>query len=529
MRERLVENGLWTLLAVAVGTEALSLLGAIHFWPVAVLWMAIAACWVLRLRGVKTEFRWELWVWTPVWALEGVAALGSPPNSNDALAYHYPRIVYWLEQGSVENFATPYLNQIMLQPLMEYVAMHLDLLSGGDRFANCVAWLSTAGYVVAASLVAKELGAGSRGQGMAALAAATLPNGILQASGMKNEALLSFLVMAAVYFALRWRKWMLGLAVGLACFTKGTAYLFLGPMLPLPQVALVTAVVNGPFYWRNLDLSGSPLGFDSAQGDGVYVWRNEPLSARSAWSNFVRHLSEQLGGRSEASNRAVYEAALWLGADVYARENTWAHEKFAPPKNANHEADANNRWHLLLALLALGYVLWKREWRVLAIYGGIAFGVAGVCGYLKWQPFMARMWLPLFVVACVPVGLWLGRCRGFVQVLVALWLLNGARRPLLDNWLRPLRGEKSIFARSREELTYADLAQFGVEKEYRESLQVVGDCRFIGIDANRFSLEYPLMAKYRDRRFLHVNVTNASRKYAQEESPCVTVCLACRR
>ncbi|MCX6613061.1 MAG: hypothetical protein NTW74_19695, partial [Acidobacteria bacterium] len=391
IRERIVELALASILIVALSTELFSAFYAINRITIAFVWLLIAAIWIAGLRHTKLTVSWN-WpiaalcaATSSIWALEGLAAILSPPNSSDAMAYHMPRVIFWIQQHSVEFFATPYLNQIMLQPLHEYITLHFQLLSGGDRFANCIAWLSTGGYVITASLLAKSLGASSRAQALAAFLAVTLPNGILQASGAKNEALLAFLLTSMVYFSLIKRSWLLALACGLACFTKATAFIFAAPLLALlmpraiPHAALAILLINGPFFYRNIDLSGSPLGFDSAQADGKYRWRNEYIGWQPTASNLIRHLSEQLGARSQAWNEWVFDAALTahksMGLNPNDSATTWPLTEFVPPRSANHETDTNNRWHLTLIATATLFLLWKRERTPLTILAALSIGI----------------------------------------------------------------------------------------------------------------------------------------------------------
>ncbi len=453
--------------------------------------------------------------------LTAYTALIYPPNSADAMAYHLPRVVYWIQNRSVAFFPTPYLNQIMLQPFAEYAMAHTVLLSGGDHLVNLVQWTGFAGSIVAVSLIAQAMGLNQRGQILAALACATLPNAILQASGAKNDCVEALWLAAMLYFALRRELLFLAFAFGLALGTKATAYLFAPPLLlaagsitetitkrdwrqlrtELAALAAGVLLLNAPQYVRNFRLSGSILGFDSAFADSSFRWRNETLGWKPAVSNVLRNLSEQLGGRSETMNHRVYDAVLkihyMLGIDPQDPSTTWKWTQYGPPRNANHEADANNRWHLLLmAAAGLAAALCRRgSW---LIYGaGLAAAFLAFCFYLKWQPFFSRLELPLFVLGAPLIASLLTQLRPPILALaVSLFLLDGTRHPLLDNWTRPLRGPRA----TRDLAYFNDLTQFHNREFVLGEVDRVASngCELVGVDINQSQLEYPLQALLRE-------------------------------
>ena len=556
--------------ALFLATELLGAFHQIRLGPLLVWWLATAAAMVAMVRRRRLPgflFDWVVGLCVAgiavILTLTAVTAAFSPPNSADAMAYHMPRVIYWAEQGSVRYFPTPYFNQIMLQPLAEYLMLQTYVLSGGDRFINFVQWFASLASVVGVAAVAKALGAGSRGQAMAALFCATLPAGILASSGAKNDYFLAIWLVAAVWFALRVARegrlrdalW-LGGALGFALLTKATAYLFApfsiaailiaGGSASLKRVAMLAVVVvgvalgiNAPQYVRNYQLSGSVMGFDSAQGDGVYRWRNENFGWRETASNVMRNLADQMGARSSGWNQGVYGLVLaahrGLGLDVNDPATTWHGSSYGPPVNANHEANAPNRWQLATILVAVCVLVWQRD-AVGVIYAlGLVCSCIAFCGYLKWQPFFARLLLPLFVLGAPLVGVALERSRVWMQVALCVFLLSNARSAVVENWVRPLKGPRSVLHVSREMQYFADMTQWDNRESYLKTVDLLArsDCNTVGIDITDFQLEYPLQALLRERNprveFVHSGVTNASGRYAPSVSaaPCAIACLEC--
>jgi len=557
--------------AAALLTELLSPFHLLRRGPLLAAWIALLAAaaaylWIRRPPVPRLAFKApELAIAAAILAIAcivGVAAILSPPNSADAMAYHMPRVVYWAQSASVAFFPTPYFNQITLPPLAEYLMLHTYVISGGDRFINLVAFLAFLGSIIGVSSLSAALGLKTRGQAMAALFCATLPAGILQASGAKNDWLVTLWLVSLAYFLLRRNSLFAALSLALAIATKSTAYLFAPPLILalccwlrrqdagrfrlrsaarlLAVFAFAVLLVNGPQYLRNTQLSGSPLGYDSAQGDGLFRWRNEHPGWKPTVSNALRHLSEQLGARSPRWNQAVYDVVLRahaaLGIDPQDPATTWRWSRYDPPRNANHEANANNRWHLAWLAAAVVFAAFpgRRRWLVYA--AGLAAAFLLFCFYLKWQPFLGRLELPLFVLAAPLAGLLLESLRpAWLAVPVCLFLLANARLPLFENWTRPLRGPHSLFVAARADAYFNDMGQWNNRASYLLAVDLAARsaCGTVGLDISENQLEYPfqaLLLRARPRvRFVHTGVRNASARYypPHPPRPCAVLCLDC--
>jgi hypothetical protein len=552
-------------------TELLSPFHLLRRLPLALAWTAAgigAAVWLWRCRpGLRRVTIRPLEaaiaaVIAAIAAAVGLTAALSPPNSADAMAYHMPRVVYWAQAGSVAFFPTPYFNQISLQPLAEYIMLHTYVLSGGNHFINLVAFCAFLGSIVAVSALAGALGLSSRGQAFAALFSATLPNAILQASGAKNDSLLALWLVCLVYFAARRNAPFAGLALGLALATKATAYILAPPMLAMlmlygsPELGRMTRgsmlrmggflaagvlLINTPQYLRNLQLAGSPLGYDSASGGAVLRWRNDHPGWKSTVSNALRNASEQFGAPSASWNQAVFHTVIRLhsalGLDPQARDTTFGDTRYVPPHNAkNHEADANNRWHLLVLAAATIFAVFtrKRNWMLYAAALLTAFLL--FCFYLKWQEHLSRLEMPLFVLGAPLAACLLEEMRpNILAIALCLLLVNNTRAALFENWTRPLHGPRNLFITSRQDGYFADMSQWDNRASYLPAIDLTArsGCRTVGIDISRNQLEYPFQALLLERnpnvRFVHTGVENASARYYPAIRPrvCAVFCPDC--
>ena len=127
-------------LAVAVITEGLSLINALNVPALTVAWLlagAGAGLYLHRLsRGLGATAAWR-GVYDSVRngishldevdaallagvgliiALVGLTAVAAPPNAQDVIGYHLPRIVHWLHNHNVAFYASHDVRQLSMPP-----------------------------------------------------------------------------------------------------------------------------------------------------------------------------------------------------------------------------------------------------------------------------------------------------------------------------------------------------------------------------------------------------------------------------
>jgi 4-amino-4-deoxy-L-arabinose transferase-like glycosyltransferase len=524
--------------------------------------------WVLGLGGANVGLLGGVAI---VLAVAGVVALLSPPNTWDVMAYHMPRVMHWIQNHGVAFYPTHELRQLHMAPWAEFAMLQLHLLVGDDTLNTLVQWFSLLASVVGITWLARSMGAGSRGQILAAVFCATIPQGLLQASGAKNDYVVAFWLVALTYYLLHFQRQPnlvsalgIGAALGLAWLTKGTAYIFsLGILttwglawlwtastvrkeLALLGLAVFCAIVlNTGHYVRNYSLYGSPLGPGAEVPPATFKYTNDEISIPTLVSNIIRNLAIHLGTTSKAANEALEQGVTKViqafGGDVNDPRTTWDFTSFRVPRKSYHEDLAGNPLHLALIVIALGMMLSLKALRRsmgLVIYtGGLVLAFLLFCTVLKWQPWHTRLHLPLFVLWSPAIGVVMERRwpRPTTTILGILLLILSVP-VILNNQLRPLAFDKewNILHRDRTSLYFADRRNLLDSYRAAAASVTMGGCHDIGLDLPGNSYEYPLLRLLRagkqEKDIRAVGVTNPSAIYADNKRsfrPCAIICLQC--
>jgi hypothetical protein len=489
---------------LVVGTELLSLGRLLRFGPLVAWW----GCTVAGLAWCVVRWRGELRGWLPslrsfglvngvllglILLLLGLTALGAvrlPPNNHDAMRYHLPRQLRWLQQGSVAHFPVQDLRQVQMPPYAEFAGLHLMILAENDGWANLVEWLALLQTMVAASLIARELGLSLRGQLLAALFVITVPMAYLQASSTKNDLVVSLWLCVCAWLCVRlWtapqcnlpQLALIGIAFGLLLLTKGTGVFFGAPVFlvglaglvwrhrPLFwKAALVTTaavvLVNAGHWTRNSLAFGSPLGpTDFGLGPAGNIG-NETHSPPAILGVAVRNVFLHLGTPSKAVNDKMTEYVETihhgLGVDMNdPRTNFCAlpFQVFYEPNQDQASAPA----HVLLALLgSVLVVAGCRRIGGLATWAYLALPVGCFvlfCALLKWQPWHARLQLPIFSLLAVALAYCCTRLLPkYVWVLPVAAVLAVLTPVLLWTPARGLFARPSLLTAERVTLLFAE-------------------------------------------------------------------------
>lgn len=557
--------GMLTL--VVLWSELLSAAGLLTRGPVALAWcgttlLSIGALaeatragrapwapgdWAARLRRAFREDRVSSGVILLVAAITLVIALWAPPNTYDSMTYHMSRVSAWIQQGSLDHFATGIERQNTQQPLAELAILHLQLLSGSDRFANLVQWMAFILSTVLVSLVVQEMEGSRRSQWRSGLLVVTLPMAILQSSGTQTDLVAGALCLAFVLFLMRAVRlgrtddWLLcGLALGLALLTKGTSYIFAAPFgawlgarallhgegrarrraLALGGLALLIGLLlNAAFLQRNASLYGNPF------GERVSRHRNAEISARVVVANGVRHAALNFTTPIGPAQRALDWAMDGVLEVVGEPEgSSWPGTRFEVDHHPDEDRASNPLHFVMIVLACAALPFAPRHLRRSTLPYALSLLAAALlyCLLLRWQPWATRLQLPLFLLGLPLVALALEqKVRALAWGMIVVVLLAGSARVLLSNPSRPLVPHKgrSLVTTSRTSLYFARASK--LEDPFVTAATLLRDsgANEIGLVIGRNEWEYPLWvllgneATRRPPVLRHVAVGNRSSTY----------------
>lgn len=463
-----------------------------------------------------------------------VVAVNSPPNNWDSMSYHLPRVMHWAANASVSHYPTGYDAQLYNGPFAEIALLHVYLLSGSDHLFNLVQWTASVITVLMASKVASDLGAGRDVQLLASLLAATVPLAVLESTSTQNDLVLAALLLILVRHLLSpgpitsRQILMAGLCAGLVLLTKSTGYLLIGPFLALfawkhrrertrllaggVGVAAIATVLNCGAYVRNLDRYGTPFGPRQAfelHSNGRFGWdvtvtnlfRATGSAAAGPWESLNLIIGRLVDGTTRLVGSSPSDPATILGAHSY--RVSWS----------NNEDLASAPVHVLLVLVTLG-LLWRRpRGPVFAFAMALLAAFVLFTSYLKWQPWLNRLDLPLLLLWCPAIAVALHRLGRAAETVGAAAVVLVAAPFLVLNATRPLVGPGSVLSQPETAVL------FNARPELRTPYQQLADvitsrgARRVGIVSGPDAWEYPLWRLTRDaahpRRFDQVALGSA--------------------
>ena len=554
VRESILFAGVTFGVILTLVTELLSLFHALMFWALFISWILIAITagavaliippmsrrplsgWRSSIGECSTVavFRVAAPVITGISALTALIGLLSAPSNWDSMTYHLARVMHWMQNASVDHFPSNYHPQLYHGPFAEFVILHLQILTQGDRLAFGVQWASMIGCIGVASLIAKRLDANVAGQMLTAIFIVTLPMGILQAQSTQNSYVLSFFILGAIEAVFRLRQteekhWfgptlLAGSCFGLALLTKGTAFAIAAPiglwwllevskkprwvrLRCITVLLLIVAVLNGSHMARNIGVFHSPL-IPSAEA-GSY--RVDSMTPALLASNVFRHLALQIWLPTRSCAAGLQSLINHLYTQLLVDPNdpriTCSGHAFVLRRSIIDEDVSGSPFHfavmLAAAAIAARRVIRQRpsptDRDQLLLLGNALIGFVLFCSTIKWMWYNVRLELPFFLIAAAPTATIIAKVikpRGVELLAIALSLL--AIPYVVANPGHPLFGRHSIFLHSREEQYFVNNPS--LLTSYQSAMTIITDRHAspIGFAADG-GWEYPIWVMYKAR------------------------------
>jgi len=481
-----------------------------------------------------------------------------PPNNWDSLTYHMPRIMYWIGNESVAHFPSHILRHLYQPPFAEYFILNLNLLNGNDYFSNTVQLLYLILTFFSIWLLLTQLAISRFYKILALFIAITIPAVELQATTTKNDIVCSFFILTAIVFCIKtyysnnFSNFLyLGLAIGLAMLTKGTAYLFLAPILAVYgwlllikiiktkdfklllngfAVVLVILSINISHFTRNYKIEGNILNIDKNE---ALAFSNQKMDGKLLLSNLLKNVGLHLGYPIETkADAGIRKLHTLMNVPIDNPDTNYYNIKYDGPKeNTTNEDLIPNLSHLILFLVslsALSLICFKKFKENISSFLLILIILSQIILFsaiLKWQPWHTRLHIPIFLLIVILISLTIEKSKwarfftiGSLPILFfsfCFYFLYNNIRPIITN---PIYTKDIRLSDSRYKKYFAH--QLHLYPEYSIILDKIysSNPKKIGLIISDW--EYPFLSDfYYDKlKITAINVNNVTAKIPQDDS-----------
>lgn len=512
--------------------------------------------WALNLpvlvNSETYRFAWRFrWTLIPL-SLMLAAVLTYSPNNWDANTYHLPRMIYWLQQGSLDHYPTHIFRQAYQPPFAEvqlawvYASFGPVSLLNGLQLVYFTGVLSIL-YLIIQQQLPRSLAIGSTHIILLALPIFSL---VLQSVFTKNDVILLYFLLVIAYALINWIRYdrlsnfLIAAPAALAILTKGTSYIYFAPTglvalvflirykrlemknlrqkLPSLFFSLILAMLlTIPMYHRNFSLTG---GFSGQDDHELRMYKNEKIGVPSAVSNTIKNISLHI--QPPLISLPVTESVVKLHQMLHLPDPSDTALNFEkepyqaaarPIKNYFEGSDVPNLLLFWLLPLTAGMLLFNRKiprlvkktWGVLLALSLLYLFIFSTL--LKWQPWHTRLLLPSFLFlsyAIVLVMTYSGFFRPFRLFVLSVGLLCiifHASQPLLPYY----KITKSFGSRTGD---YFDRlpSVWNSQYPFRPIHQAIGKNATVGIICKLDDVVFPYMhdARSGGNRFYYLSVSN---------------------
>jgi hypothetical protein len=424
-------------LLVTVSSEVLSLFHSFNYASLASFWsltMIIGSIIVLKCKANSNQIKEKATsfissiknnkllfsIISLILILIGFQGFIYPPNNWDSLTYHMARIPHWIINENISPFPTAISRQVNSPPFSELFISQLNILAKNDYFSNFIQYIFLIGNIAVSILISNNLNFSKKAKIICCFLILTTPEFLLQASSTQNDIVVSFFILSSCLFTLISYQCnsnkdyiLLAISVGLGFFTKGTAYIYLLPILclwcllillkyrtkktfyKLAFIPIISILINIGFYTRNYSYTEDPLGKNE---DKLF---NEEISLKKITLTSLKNIGIHFAiyPLNQITNKIVEKSHLLLNEKIDNPKTNFNGTKFHLKKWQHHEDDASNILQILIFFICIILFLFNLNkfasfvW-ILLLIPLAEFLIFSVV--LKWQPWHTRLETPIF-------------------------------------------------------------------------------------------------------------------------------------